>query len=53
MKKWNTPEVAELNVEMTENGFFDTWFETWILFNDSENHCKKPVENTPDPDKKS
>ncbi len=39
MKKWNTPEIVELNVSETANGIFDTWFESWLVHNDSD---KKP-----------
>ena len=28
MKKWNTPEIAELNIDATANGFFDWDFES-------------------------
>lgn len=27
MKKWNAPEVAELNINKTANGFFDVDWE--------------------------
>ncbi len=39
MKTWNTPEVAELNVTETANGFFDIDWETplSILGNDKSN----------------
>lgn len=42
MKNWNAPEVKELNIAETENGFFDSDVETILVLNDS----KKP--STPD-----
>lgn len=44
MKKWNAPEVAELNINETANGLFNIEWETplSIVGND-----KRP---TPDPD---
>lgn len=38
MKKWNTPEVKELNIADTANGFMDVDFEGPfdILFGDKE-----------------
>ncbi len=39
MKKWNAPEIAELNITETANGLFDSNYETVIILNDS----KKPV----------
>lgn len=46
MKKWNTPEVKELNIAETANGFFNSDIETLFVLNDS----KKP--STPNPDVK-
>ena len=46
MKKWNTPEVKELNIAETANGIFDSEVESLLIFNDS----KKP--STPNPDVK-
>lgn len=43
MKKWNAPEVAELNISETANGLFNAEIETPWIFND-----KKCPEN-PDP----
>ena len=45
MKNWNAPEVKELNIAETENGFFNSDVETVIILNDSN---KKPA--TPDQD---
>lgn len=42
MKKFVAAEIAELNINETANGIFDTWFESWFIHNDSDNHCKKP-----------
>lgn len=39
MKKWNAPEIAELNITETANGLFDSNYESVIILNDS----KKPV----------
>lgn len=36
MKKWNTPEVAELNIAETANGIFTCCFETCILWDKKE-----------------
>lgn len=36
MKNWTKPEVVELEVSMTAGGFFDTEWETCLLFNDKE-----------------
>ncbi len=33
MKKWNTPNVEELNINETANGIFNADFESFILFN--------------------
>ena len=30
MKKWNTPAIAELSLEATENGFFPFLFESCV-----------------------
>lgn len=43
MKKFENAELEVVSVSETANGIFDTWFETWIIHNDSDNHCKKPV----------
>ncbi|MDD5901301.1 MAG: hypothetical protein PUC73_10475 [Lachnospiraceae bacterium] len=47
MKNWNAPEVKELNIAETENGFFDSDVETLVMFNDS----KKP--STPTDEEKT
>lgn len=44
MKKWNAPEVTELNINQTANGLFNSEIETFLILNDS----KKP--QTPNPD---
>lgn len=36
MKTWNTPEVKELNINETANGFVDTDVEFWWVTNDSK-----------------
>lgn len=46
MKKWNEPELKELNINQTENGFFDSNFESFILFNDDKKSCTQPEEQT-------
>ena len=43
MKTWNTPEISELNIKETANGFFDTTFETWLIHNDSKKATPDPV----------
>lgn len=49
MRKWNAPELKVLTIEKTENGIFNSKFETVIILNDS----KKPVyPNTGDTDDK-
>lgn len=45
MKKWNTPELAELNIAETECGIFCTETEFWPFVNDNKAD-KAPV--TPD-----
>lgn len=43
MKKFEMPEIEVVNVSETANGFFDTWFETWFIHNDSDaHHCELP-----------
>lgn len=44
MKKWNTPEIAELNIDETANGFLPLEFEgtdtknpLYYIFNDKGN----------------
>lgn len=43
MKKWNAPEVAELNINKTANGYFDVDWEGpfGIVFGDGENKSDK------------
>lgn len=45
MKKWNAPEVTELNINQTANGFFNSEIESLLIFNDS----KKPETPVVDP----
>lgn len=40
MKEWNTPEVKELNIAETANGFFNSDVETFLVFNDSKKPSK-------------
>lgn len=51
MRVWNKPELAEININMTENGIFDWDFETLILLNDDLGKKKcypdKPVKPHP------
>lgn len=48
MKKWNAPEVAELNITETANGIFDACFETCILFHQHESKKDDTTPDTPD-----
>ena len=49
MKKWNAPEIAELDMNETAGGCVDFFFETCLLFNDDLLKC--PTQDvTPDPD---
>lgn len=45
MKKWNTPEIAALDLNATESGLFCTDFETWLLFNDNLKKCPQNPQN--------
>lgn len=45
MKKWNAPEVAELNITETANGLWDHYLEICIVMNDSK---KSDKNETPD-----
>ncbi len=36
MKTWNSPEINELNINETSNGFFSTEYEFWPFSNDSQ-----------------
>lgn len=49
MKNWNTPAVAELNVEETANGFFDIDWEgpLDIVFGDKSEQKPSTPENNP------
>ncbi|MGN1187055.1 MAG: hypothetical protein ACI4R6_01060 [Lachnospiraceae bacterium] len=40
MKKWNAPEIAELNITETANGIFKADIETQILFKNNDNTLK-------------
>ncbi len=42
MKKWNTPEIATLDLNETKSGFFCTEYECWPLVNDSLKKCDQP-----------
>ena len=46
MKKWNEPELKELNINQTENGIFDSYFESFVLVNDNKKSCTPPEEQT-------
>ncbi len=46
MRVWNKPELAEVNINETANGFFDWDYEVCIFTNDSD--AKKKKEETPD-----
>lgn len=46
MKKWNAPEIAELNITETANGVIDANIEFWWMTNDSK---KSDSTVTPDP----
>ena len=46
MRVWNKPELAEVNINETANGFFDSEWEYCIWLNDSD--AKKKKEETPD-----
>lgn len=43
MKTWNTPEVAELNINETANGIFNSCIEVWPVLDKDD---KKPVTPT-------
>ncbi len=45
MKKWNAPEMAELNIAATANGCLDFFFES-CLTHDGDKADQKPA--TPD-----
>jgi hypothetical protein len=45
MRVWNKPELAEVNINETANGFFDCYSEFCIWTNDSKADKKK--EDTP------
>ena len=47
MKKWNAPEIAELNITETANGYYDTDVEFWPFVNDN----KKSSTTDPFPNK--
>lgn len=49
MKKWNTPEVAELNIEETACGIFCSEKECWPWIND--NKADKSPETPEDTEK--
>lgn len=46
MRVWNKPELAEVNINETANGFFDCYSEFYCLTNDDKADKKK--EDTPD-----
>lgn len=46
MKTWNAPDINELNINATENGWLDSCFEFWFLTNDD----KKATPTTPTQD---
>lgn len=48
MKNWNAPEVKELNIAETENGFFNSDVETILVFNDSQKSLTPPDEEKPE-----
>lgn len=50
MKKWNAPEIAELNVTETKNGFWPSQTEFWFVSNDSLSDGKNNPNATPNPD---
>lgn len=39
MKKWNTPEIAALDLNATESGLFCTDYECWPFINDNLKKC--------------
>ncbi|MGN1187054.1 MAG: hypothetical protein ACI4R6_01055 [Lachnospiraceae bacterium] len=48
MKKWNAPEIAELNITETANGFFDSEYEGFFVLNDSKKPVKPEDDNNSD-----
>ncbi|MFV0341431.1 MAG: hypothetical protein ACK5JH_00865 [Anaerocolumna sp.] len=44
MKKWNMPEVTELNISETANGIFDSKIEFWWVLNDDKKTTPPEVE---------
>lgn len=57
MKKWNTPEVAELNVTETANGIFDLDWESPLDFFSKKSSVttnpEEPEEDSEETDKLS
>ena len=53
MKTWNKPEVAELNISKTANGYFDVNWEgpLDIVFGDKSNNTNKPSTPNDNPEK--
>lgn len=46
MKKWNTPEIAALDLNATESGFFCTEYECWPIVNDNLKKCEQNNDET-------
>lgn len=46
MKTWNKPEVAELNINETANGIWNSEVETLLFFNDSKAATTPDVPDT-------
>ncbi len=46
MKRWNTPEIEAIEINKTENGFFNCEYECCVWTNDSK---KKQEEDPEDP----
>ena len=45
MKKWNTPEIAALDLNATESGLFFTECEFWPFVNDCLKKCEQNNNN--------
>ena len=46
MKKWNTPEIAALDLNATESGVLCTEYEFWPFINDNLKKCDQNNNNT-------
>lgn len=44
MKAWNKPELAEINIDETQNGIFCLGFEWCLVSHDHNNDCGQKKE---------